>query len=167
MSWLNVSYFPQWPKSSVCPRLTQLRPVPSSHLRHPAPSTSCLCCCASDSAAVTCHFSRRCRPNDSQWQPKKKKKQTTCRRWPDFVLSLSLLRLSTHLSLRVTGSSCPWRSSSTLCPSHPAPRPQAPTPRTPWLSTAPASPRISLRTPMRAPRWATVMSTGLKYQLNS
>lgn len=90
-------------------------------------------------------------------------KQTTCRRCPDFVLSLSLLRLLTHLSLRVTGSSCPWRSSSTLCPSPPAPRPQAPTPRPPWLSTAPASPRISLRTPVRAPRWATVMFTALKY----
>lgn len=71
MLWLNVSYFPQWPKSSVCPRLTRLCPVPSRHLRHPAPSTSCLCCCASDSAAVTCHFSRRCQPNDRQWQPKK------------------------------------------------------------------------------------------------
>lgn len=73
MLWLNVSYFPQWPKSSVCPRLTRLCPVPSRHLRHPAPSTSCLCCCASDSAAVTCHFSRRCQPNDRQWQPKKNK----------------------------------------------------------------------------------------------
>lgn len=58
-----MSCFPQWLKSLVCPRLTRPRPPPSSHLRPPAPSTSCLCCCAFDNAAVTCLSSRRWRTN--------------------------------------------------------------------------------------------------------
>lgn len=58
-----MSCFPQWLKSLVCPRLTRPRPPPSSHLRPPAPSTSCLCCCAFGNAAVTCLSSRRWRPN--------------------------------------------------------------------------------------------------------
>lgn len=49
----------QWLRSLVCPSLSLECWVPSSPSRHPAPSTSCPCCCASDSAAVTCPSLRR------------------------------------------------------------------------------------------------------------
>lgn len=68
----------------------------------------------------------------------------------DFILSP--LRLLTRRSFRVMGSSCLWRSSSTLCLSLPVPRRQALTPKQLWPSMAPASPPSSLRTPVRAPR---------------
>lgn len=66
----------------------------------------------------------------------------------DFVLLVSPLRLLTPLSSRVTGSFCPWRSSSVPCRSPPAPRPQARTPKPPCPSMALASPRSCLRTPV-------------------
>lgn len=64
------------------------------------------------------------------------------------------------------GSSCLWRSSSTLCLSLPAPRRRALTPKPLWPLMAPASPRSSLRTPVKAVRWASVVLTTLTSQLH-
>lgn len=50
----------QWLRNLVCPRPTPLCRAPSSPNKPPAPSTSCLCCCASDSAAATCPSLKRC-----------------------------------------------------------------------------------------------------------
>lgn len=155
----RVRYVPGWPGTAQFPAATsgvQRRPHPVSVA---APPTVLLSPVTSQEGVN--------QMTDIDNQKKKPNYLQTVRTSPDFVLSLSLLRLLTQLSLRVMGLSCPWRSSSTLCPSPPAPRPQAPTPRPPWLSTAPASPRISLRTPVRAPRWVTVMFTALKHQSNS
>lgn len=61
VSSISVCLFPlQWLRSLVFLRVILLCRAPSSPSRHPAPCTSCLCCCASDSAAVTCHYLTRC-----------------------------------------------------------------------------------------------------------
>lgn len=96
----NMCVLPrQWPRSSVCPSLNQLRPVPS---RRPAPSTSCPCCCASDSAAVICPSCRRF-VGTNRCSHKKKKRQAHTNKYAKEQLYLLSLCAQTLDSSELQG----------------------------------------------------------------